>query len=147
MKTVLNYLSAEHSGIENIHIFSDGCTGQFKNKYTMASLLWYSEEFELNPKWYFFPTSHGKGAVDGIGATVKRADWNHVKSRQTSIMSAEDFANCVGTLPNVKVLFIPKKDVDNSRALIQEKWRGVRCIKNMYVQITFLKSQTKNVYM
>jgi len=30
--------------------------------------------------WNFFATSHGKGAVDGIGGTVKRTVWRNVRT-------------------------------------------------------------------
>lgn len=81
MKCIINYLLCERYGIENIHIFFDGCTSQFKNKFTMSSLLWYNNEYKLNPKSYFFPTSHVKTAVDGIGATVKRAAWSLISRK------------------------------------------------------------------
>ncbi|CAB3984000.1 Hypothetical predicted protein [Paramuricea clavata] len=41
--------------------------------------------------WHFFATSHGKGAVDGIGGTVKRNVWMETLSRRAVINSLEDF--------------------------------------------------------
>ena len=35
-----------------------------------------------NIRWNFFATSHGKGAVDGVGGVLKRRAWNKVKARQ-----------------------------------------------------------------
>ncbi|KAJ8879778.1 hypothetical protein PR048_020386 [Dryococelus australis] len=42
-------------------------------------------------KWLFFATSHGKGAVDGIGGLVKRFMWNDVKLQRANISCANDF--------------------------------------------------------
>ncbi|CAH3184308.1 unnamed protein product, partial [Porites lobata] len=36
----------------------------------------------LNIQWNYFATSHGKGAVYGIGGTVKRMVWNAVSTRK-----------------------------------------------------------------
>jgi len=35
--------------------------------------------------WNFFATSHGKGPVDGLGGSVKRSVWRHVKSGMSHI--------------------------------------------------------------
>ena len=40
----------------------------------------------------FFATSHGKGVVDGIGGTVKRAVWRYVRSEQAHITNAKEYA-------------------------------------------------------
>jgi hypothetical protein len=42
-------------------------------------------------QWNFFVTSHGKGAVDGIGGCAKRAVWQWVKARQATVANAADF--------------------------------------------------------
>lgn len=39
----------------------------------------------------FFATSHGKGAVEGEGAIVKRAVGGQVKQRKAEIDNAADF--------------------------------------------------------
>lgn len=41
-------------------------------------------------QWIFFAASHGKGAVDGLGGTVKRVAWTGMKSRKVILNSAED---------------------------------------------------------
>lgn len=45
----------------------------------------------MNITWSLFATSHGKGAADGIGATVKTTVWTEIKSRRITISKAEDF--------------------------------------------------------
>lgn len=39
----------------------------------------------------FFATSHGKGAVDGVGAVVKRKVWQLVKAQNLILKNARDF--------------------------------------------------------
>jgi hypothetical protein len=52
---------AKNSAIEEVKVFTDGTGQQFKP--TVLSLHFGN----------FFVTSYGKGAVDGIGETVKRS--------------------------------------------------------------------------
>ena len=63
----------KHS-INQIDIFSDGHSSQFKNQYVLNCLPVLLERHDLAClHWRFFATSHGKGAVDGIGGVVKRS--------------------------------------------------------------------------
>jgi len=41
--------------------------------------------------WNFFATSHGKGAVDGAGGTIKRLVWMQVLSRKTIVKDANTY--------------------------------------------------------
>ena len=52
---------------------------------------------------------HGKGVVDGIGATVKHLASNKVKSGKIQIQSANDFMNSLQTI-NVKVLHLSEEE-------------------------------------
>ena len=48
-----------------------------------------------NISWNFFATSHGKGAVGGVGGVLKRRAWNKVKARQVVIRNAAEFTDAV----------------------------------------------------
>lgn len=56
-------------------------------------------------EWNFFATSHGKGAIDGVGGTAKRMAWNLVKSRQVHISNASEFVNALNAHAS-KITFI-----------------------------------------
>ena len=58
--------------VKKIFYFSDGAGSQYKNKYNFLNLCYHEEEFGVKAEWNFFASSHGKGACDGIGGTVKR---------------------------------------------------------------------------
>ena len=53
------------------------------------------EKHASNIRWNFFATSHGKGAVDGVGGVLKRRAWNKVKARQVVIQNAAEFTDAV----------------------------------------------------
>lgn len=69
---VIKNMMSKHSTINVVHIFSDGAASQFKNKYIWAFLsITFNQIFlKVSVKWHYFATSHGKGAVDGVGSTV-----------------------------------------------------------------------------
>ena len=68
----VTFLVAGHMDGNYIH---DGASSQFKQKYMFTNLTFLQEIYDVSITWNFFATSHGKGAVDGIGGDVKRRVW------------------------------------------------------------------------
>ena len=54
------------------NIFSDGAASQYKNQKHFVKLCLHNHDFGIKAEWHFSATSHGKGACDGLGGTVKR---------------------------------------------------------------------------
>ena len=81
--------------IEDLRIWTDGPTSQFKNKFVMAGMKMLSIKHDIPLSWNFSATSHGKGPVDGIGGCLKRIAMEKVKTRQCSINNAEEFCEAV----------------------------------------------------
>ena len=52
-----------------LDLFSDGAAQHFKQRYTVYDATTYGQDLTVN--WHFFATLHGKGAVDGVGGSVK----------------------------------------------------------------------------
>ena len=87
------------------------------------------EDCGLNGQWFFFATSHGKGAVDGVGGVAKRAVWNQVKLRKVIIDSAEDFLNCAkSVVPKVNFMLLTSQDVEENKEMLDKRWTLVRKI-------------------
>ena len=57
---------------KKIKYFSDGAASQYKNRKNFINLCHHKEDFGISAEWHFSATSHGKGACDGLGGTVKR---------------------------------------------------------------------------
>ena len=51
--------------------FSDGAGSQYKNRKNFVNLCSHQEDFGVSAEWHFYVTSHGKGACDGLGGTLK----------------------------------------------------------------------------
>ena len=70
LSVAISYLQTESPHVKKIHYFTDGCAGQYKNKYKFVNLCHHEDDFGLEGEWNFFATNHGKSACDG---TVKRS--------------------------------------------------------------------------
>ena len=58
--------------LPEVHVVSDGTDSQFKHRYLFRNLTHLAKAFSVLVSWHFFASHHGKGVVDGLGATVKR---------------------------------------------------------------------------
>ena len=58
--------------LKKIIYFSDGAASQYKNRKNFSNLCHHELDFGIKAKWHFSATSHGKGACNGLGGTVKR---------------------------------------------------------------------------
>ena len=50
---------------------TDGGPSHFKNRYNMLILTFHKTDFGVRAVWSFSAISHGKGPVEGLGATIK----------------------------------------------------------------------------
>ena len=66
----LKYLLPERLHPKKIIYFSDGAASH-KNRKNFINLCLHKDDFGISAEWYFYATSHGKGACDGVGGTVK----------------------------------------------------------------------------
>ena len=74
-KCLIRYLKCvllEQLKPKKIVYFSDGAGSQYKNRKNFVNLYLHQEDFDVSAEWHFSATSHGKGACDGLGGTVKR---------------------------------------------------------------------------
>ena len=95
-------------------------------------------------KWNFFATSHGKGVVDGVGGTVKRAVWRHVRSHQAHVSTPEQYSEvATQRCPNVHIKYIPKEQIDSLRGFLDKKWENVVTVPGTH-QIHFVQSYGPN---
>ena len=57
--------------LSKIYYCSDGCAGQYKKKFHFINLCYHKMDFDVECKWHFFATFHGKSACDEIEGVVK----------------------------------------------------------------------------
>jgi len=73
LKPILHYIQKEYPTVQHLTFWSDGPSSQYKQKknFFRFSTDPFDEGFRT-VSWNFFESCHGKGAVDGVGATIKR---------------------------------------------------------------------------
>ena len=72
---------------------------------------------QLKITYDFSATSHGKGAVDGIGGSAKRGVMAKVLSRQEIVKTAADFAlTGAAACPGIRFIHVSKEEVEDYMA-------------------------------
>lgn len=134
LNKIVDYIQQiKNNEITKLYIFSDNCAAQFKNKYILSSLNDLKNHGNLTHlEWNFFAASHGKGAVDGIGGTVKRLAWMGVKSRKVILNTAYDFYEYVKEkTEGINLFYISKEDMVKDRNILDDLWEAVQTIPNL----------------
>ena len=140
MQRVFCYLKATFPNIEHVNVFSDGPTSQFKQRFLFSNLCAWEMEHDLKITWNFFATSHGKGVVDGIGGTLKRAVWRHVKAERAHVTNASEYSTLGKRLcPNINIEFISKEDISELTSFLDTKWSTTKPVPGTY-QVHCVKS-------
>ena len=132
MSTIVNQVVEKFPQVKVIDIFSDGAASQFKNKYMFKYLCHLQELLGLQLQWHFFATSHGKGAVDGIGGSLKRLISCAVNSRTHKVKDAASFtAAARDNNTKIDVMEITTENIDSflSDGSIGELWMSVSPLK------------------
>ncbi len=71
-KKLIAFLKPVLPSSPKIIYFSDGAASQYKNWKNFINLCHHGADFGIQAEWHFSATSHGKGASDGVGGTLKR---------------------------------------------------------------------------
>ena len=130
MKSYLHKLKNKYPTLEEIDIFSDGPSSQLKQKYTLCNITFAS----LKVNWHFFATSHGKGAIDGVGGTVKRLVYRGLMAEKwiPSPIDAKSFAECAISVCNgIKMVYRSKETVERDSSTFEERVFDISSIPNL----------------
>lgn len=118
--TFLSKLLSEYGeNARNVYFWSDGPSSQFKNRFMVAFMKLCRRQYHLESiSWNYFASAHGKGAIDGVGGTLKRFVTNKMRSRALLVRDAHEFAEAtIGTAVNVKHM---------TEATIKSSYRKIR---------------------
>ena len=79
----------------------------------------YSNKYHLE----FFAMLHGKGAVDGLGGTVKHSVWRFVKAGDNALLDAMSYSEIACQRnPNINIFFILSEDIEKKSDEMTEHW-------------------------
>lgn len=122
--------------MKHLIFWSDGPSSQYKqkNNFCRLSLDPFIEGYKTI-SWNFFESSHGKGAVDGVGAVEKRSA-NDAVRRGVDINTPRRLYDVVGPmLHSVKLIYIENEDFTASSSLLSTvvpTIKGTRDIHQIY---------------
>ena len=117
---------------------------QFKQRFLFSNLYAWEMEHDLKITRNFFATSHGKGVVVGIGGTVKRAVWRHVKAERTHMTSASEYSTLGKQLcPNIHIKFISKEEITKLASFLDTKWSNTKPVPGTH-HIHYVKSHGRD---
>ena len=116
--------------MQDLHIFSDGAAQHFKQRFTISKATLIPD---ICVYWHFFATSHGKGAVDGIGGTIKRQVYHEIMARRSEPEDAAEFAAIAQkTASKIKVLYCPAVNINDVKEVSDAQWVGVKPIPGLH---------------
>lgn len=121
--------------VKHVKFYSDNARSQFKSKFVMRYIEKLRVENEKEKfTWNFFAEKHGKGVVDGIGATLKSRVSNLITNRRATVKNAADFASVCSNLKTEVVEFPANKVVEERGDLIKffEKCDNLKNISKFY---------------
>ena len=98
----------QRSKIENFHGLSDSPSTQYRNKTMFAIMLKKMIPTFPNLKsfsWTYSEPGHGKGPVDGVGASLKRKCDSHVAYGH-DVANFEQFEKCVQEIEGIKIISV-----------------------------------------
>lgn len=115
--------------IKIVRIWSDNCTGQFKNIFTLANMAYFQNVFGLKIYWYFHVRSHGKTIVDGIGAIVKNMTFRRIKSQNIYIQTAFEFYEEANRIcDKINIFFASESLLNDDKKIVSGYFKTI--IKN-----------------
>lgn len=95
--------------IRHLHFLSDSPVTQYRNRYMFYIII--RKIIPLFPdletlSWNFSEAGHGKGAPDGVGATLKRT-CDRLVATSGDVSNFEEFVQCVSdNVQNIKILVV-----------------------------------------
>ena len=93
-----------------LHIWSDGCAGQFRSRFVFSILSQFAMDHTL---FCYYNEGHpGQGPTDGIGGTIKNRIFWDVKSEKVNIRDAKYFSSYANLiLKGTRSLYMPSEEV------------------------------------
>lgn len=118
---ILDMVKDKYPAVQHINFFSDGPTSQYKQKgnFYMVGTEPYKKGFQ-STTWNFFEASHGKGAPDGVGGSLKRsADLlvHHGKDITDAMSFYKELKKCGS---QIQLHYVSEEDVERKAQEMSE---------------------------
>ena len=131
-KKLISFLKDRLSFIPTkIIYFSDGAASQYKNRKNFINLCNHQADFGIQAEWHFSATSHGKGACDGLGGTVKRLATKASLQRPYEdqiITPLQLYQWASSSIPGVNFEYCTLEEYDSEKTQLEKRFDNSRTI-------------------
>lgn len=128
--------------LEKVYYFSDGSAAQYKNRKNFSNLCYHEEDFDgVKAEWHFYATSHGKGACDGVGGTIKRlaAKASLQNPINNQILSPHQlFEWGTKNIPSVNFFYVPNQDYVQEEKILEKRFNEAITVTGTQKYHTFI---------
>ena len=101
--------------IHDTEIWTDGPSSQFKNKYIFVFIgITFPQLIVYKVFWNYSATSHGKGAVDGVGGTIKWVATQAVVTRKAIVKDAVSMFNAVNEKTKLHLAVMTQEYIEST---------------------------------
>lgn len=143
LNPILKMIINDNPGLDTIHFFSDGPTSQYRNRFNLYLLLQQTNKYFPTIRfisWNYSESGHGKGAMDGVGGSLKRNADRFVR-QGNDITSAKDFVRIFNEVKvsKTKVILIEDHKIDDLKKELPQKIPSVPNVMNVH-QVTYSKN-------
>lgn len=145
---VIKYLKEKFDTVNKIYYFTDGAPQQYKNYKNVINLANHKNDYGVNAEWHFFPTAHGKGPCDGLGATVKRSAVRASLQSTNVILTANDLFKWLKDtprLPNIHFEYLDLKVYDLMKKKLNKRFTNNCRIKSLQQKHCLILLENGNV--
>lgn len=140
MMIILKDLKNSFPDIEEVAIFSDGVSSQFKQRFLFSNLYLFEKLCNLKLTWNYFATSHGKGTVDGIGGAVKGSVWRRILANNEIVDSAKKFVSVAKQCnEKIHIQHVSTNQIYANSKILEERWKQIKPVPNTH-RIHMVKS-------
>lgn len=137
IRNLFSQLKNDLPNIKTAKVFTDGCAAQFKNRWTLSSILNMTHFSGVRVEWNFFAPGHGKGAVDGIGGTAKRFVLRKILSRACTVQNARQFHNCMISCKGIQSTLVEEDDIEDFKSAVKIFWNKVPAMNGIAAYFNF----------
>lgn len=144
LNEIISDMKSRYPNLKTVNFFSDGCAGQFKNRWILSLIVTANHVFGIDLSWDFFQSGHGKGAVDGIGGSAKRAVYQRIMSGNVLVYSAEEFSKClIDNIKGISSTYIPVEQIKELEKRLSPAWKKVKAIPGLTKYFSYEKHTEK----
>ncbi|CAH0713855.1 unnamed protein product, partial [Brenthis ino] len=125
---VLDEVISLNPFVDTVHFLSDSPSSQYRNKYMfyIISQLTSSHSNITRITWNYSEAGHGKGAPDGVGATVKRTA-DQMVHFGLDVGNFDQFYEIISSrIDNVIIKRVTEEEIIQKKRLIPEKLKPFR---------------------